>query len=349
MDENTNWGNVFDDIDIEESLVAEPAVVAAVGNAAPAKKPVKDKIKTPLMYRINLLEKDNMTAFLELQTNFKPTNIFEWLEISTVTLESNFTNVKMHERELINVIEPTYKIPCISCNWGVKRFENWAEPQKERLSSRGRPKKPKEEKQRKKQGSGKAFSSQMQMAVRTEFANKTVFKIKVFRTGTIQIPGGSTKNIHDIIRALGDIAELLDTIPSAKIDPIKNIKIVDMYRCMTNYKTRMTIPDDEFIFLDKMALSFTEWNKRDKEYFSVGVKSSGNKFVIEVVQRGTMSRFKINIFKSGKVNFQGTLDDLMVYDSIQYLTQYMNECRHEIVFKKQPKRATSRKKKENAE
>lgn len=340
-----NWDNEFDfgeEPEREETLVDDPDYV-------PPKKTKKSegKVKIPARFMVNLLDPLNMATFTNVLTRFRPTNVFDRIEISTVTLTAALGNVSFHERELIKVIEPTYDIPHVSSNWGEKTFAGWEPPKRERKSNRGRPPRVKAEKPRKKQGSGKCFSSQMQMAVRTEHSQKGVFKIKVFRTGTLQIPGATVTSISDVIRATHVIAAMLDTCESAKVDKEKPITLTVMNRTMTNYKTCMLIEPNEFVFLDRAATAFAAWNTRPTEFLSSNVKAISNKFIIEVAQAESTKRFKVNIFQSGKINFQGAYDDEMVFETLDYLTDFVNDCRDQIIFVKPPKIATPRRKKQS--
>lgn len=148
---------------------------------------------------------------------------------------------------------PNYLIHRIHCNYGEVCDASYAEPELRSRSNRGRRKKEKIKKQRKPQGSGKDFNSQITYQVISYVCNH-VYKPKIFRTGVIQLPGFQPSRMYDVIEVIEIIAKNLQKYiplskPGLKEIPIKLDRIITE---MIDYRFMINTEDDEII--DFMAL-----------------------------------------------------------------------------------------------
>ena len=143
----------------------------------------------------------------------------------TVTVQGRFNIPVFNEEELIKLlVKPTgTSIIQIKCNYGTLLNDNFKDYGKNK-----KPKKAKVEKtnKRKKQGNGDCFNSQITFNI---LSNATEYKIKMFRNGTITIPGVKKPDLSDIIPALKLQIEYLK-------QRFHNVSIEFLKPLMRNYK-----------------------------------------------------------------------------------------------------------------
>lgn len=197
---------------------------------------------------------------------------------TTVTLSGRLLNVSFHEQELITKLEPTGNVVMLKCNYGTKTQDNWEEPSKVKKSNRGRKKQEKPKKrQRKIQGTGECFNSQLTFVMRQmvpahltksatyyEFysGNKddtpvaVYFKIKVFRTGVIQIPGARPDLLPYIVASCEEICEHLNKALTPP-DSDKRVTIGRLHAVMKDYKFYVSLQKGQMLDLYMLKLIFT--------------------------------------------------------------------------------------------
>ena len=211
-----------------------------------------------------------MTEFiLNIDNNEEPIELSELL-LSTITVEAKILNVNFKEYDLIKSIlnlvysqdesnenqyittpefESEYvskvkeefklhkNIIKIGCNYGEyisKKYIDLTTVVKK--SNRGRKKKEKKVTNRKKQGNGKYFNSQITFTVIDKDNEKKFYHVKIFTNGTIQIPCVCDENIHSISYIIDDIIHILNQFDYAKPNPTKEITIDYIKSIMRNYK-----------------------------------------------------------------------------------------------------------------
>jgi hypothetical protein len=159
--------------------------------------------------------------------NIDPTtykgSIFEPLLMSTANINLKIPGISdiLAKVDHIDNFEPTEIIPRIASNFCSAILPMYdAEFINKEKSNRGRkPKADKKKKKRKKQGNGSEFNSQMTFDVKSPEIDKKYFKVKIFRKGSIQIPGClALENTH--INPILDILSkyLMSYMPGQHID-----------------------------------------------------------------------------------------------------------------------------------
>jgi hypothetical protein len=161
-------------------------------------------------------------------------DIFTPLISSTLTIKGSFSNIMFNEEEIIDMLEVPDggNILKICCNYGeiFNKNPNYKYPEpKKKISNRGRKPKIKIKSKRKLQGTGKYFSSQITFEIYNP-DNGKIYKIKLFRNGGFQIPGGSTPYMNDLIKP---IKTLQDYLITQFLDV--NIKVLYLISVMRNY------------------------------------------------------------------------------------------------------------------
>ncbi len=184
------------------------------------------------------------------------------ISASTMTFVSFFENFSFdNEREYIKklYIEPGSNILKIGCNYGVIENTNppfVVEKPKPKTTKRGRP--PKEKKHvRKPQGQGGYFNSQIQFEVYEPALNK-VFKIKVFRPGSIQSQGIRGNDMSVIMPTLEYIAKYLEKIEGVK-DVIKPVFLQSVMRNYLSY-----VIERKYINLSVLSVLLNEEKNKNK-------------------------------------------------------------------------------------
>lgn len=168
-------------------------------------------------------------------------DIFTPLVSSTLTIKGAFSNIMFNEQEIINTLEKPNggNILKICCNYGeiINENPNYKYPEtKKRVSNRGRKPKVRIQSKRKLQGSGKYFSSQITFEIYND-DNDKIYKIKLFRNGGFQIPGGRCPYMTDLIKPIKILQEYLI---SQFLDA--DIKVVYLISVMRNYICKLINP-----------------------------------------------------------------------------------------------------------
>lgn len=169
---------------------------------------------------------------------------------TTCTLNGTLSGIRFHERELINRVELNDDIAMLVCNYGEKRQPWYTSDLDAKVSTRGRkptgdqknthPKNP----NRKVQGSGKCFSSQLTFV--TAHNNRTqFFKVKVFRTGFIQIPGSRPDLVNQSFDAIAIVVRELTRVFGGE----SPIGLSSLYLVMKDYKLHAPLNYDQALNL----------------------------------------------------------------------------------------------------
>ncbi len=208
---------------------------------------------------------------------------------TTITLSGYLTGVSMHERDLIECVEPVDNVVMLDCNYGTKATDEYLALLNIKKSNRGRKKMEKKKKPRKTQGTGRCFASQLTFVVRQtvpmcatksatyyEFYSQAhdttpiniYFKIKVFRNGVVQIPGARPDLLPYIISSINKIVECLNkSLNSDKYRGIiegrgetfaaATVGVGTLYPVMIDYKFYMPLEARQMLDLKMLLLIFT--------------------------------------------------------------------------------------------
>jgi hypothetical protein len=295
-------------------------------------------IDSDYLSRINVYEK---------YQNIK-NDIFTPLISSTLTIKGSFSNIMFNEEEIIDMLDVPVggNILKICCNYGklINETADYKYPEpKQKVSNRGRKPKIKIKSKRKLQGTGEYFSSQITFEIYNP-DNGKIYKIKLFRNGGFQIPGGSSPCMNDLIKP---IKTLQDYLITQFLD--ENIKVLYLISVMRNYICRLLnknllikLNDLEYILKENKntnivinpIFEYLETNKKELnkkyhtsnetiEFIQKYIGKNNNKIQIAEIQNnceryfGLIVKFcrpvpwKINkrttikILRSGKINFDG--------------------------------------------
>lgn len=178
-------------------------------------------------------------------------SLFEPLLISTATINLNVPDLTNLEKiDHIKNFEPTEEIPRISSNFCNTILPAYYALKNKPKSNRGRKAKTnKNKKKRRKQGNGSEFNSQMTFDVKSPVLNGKYYIIKIFRKGSIQIPGSIALRFDDIDEPL----RILSKYISKYIDqPIDLSNYTNKRVAMVNFGAPLS-DDDYIINEDKLG------------------------------------------------------------------------------------------------
>jgi hypothetical protein len=210
--------------------------------------------------------------------------LFSEISNSTSSVEGKLSGVEFNESELIKFLECDEKIVAIDCNFGHEKYKNYKEPEVPKKSNRGRKKKAKVPKNRKYQGDGSSFNSQINFTVlgknirkkpekpdiysaKARKINDTTeeiikeYKIKIFRNGKFTVPGVLNEDLSDLLESLRYLCDYLEIVLWTKIS------ILEIGTTMRNYKFKLL---QNFIDLTKFC---DTCSKKLKELISVDIDS----------------------------------------------------------------------------
>ena len=202
------------------------------------------------MEKIKIIENTNFDKkFIKMKIQNAKKNttllILTPLQLSTITICAKFSNISFHEKDvlkkIINIPTKYNHILRIYCNYGEIISPLYVAEPKHKKSNRGR--KPRIKiKKRKINGFGKfkgtCFASQITFEIKSFNKNaRNLYKVKLFRNGKIQIPGGVKQDMSDII----PIVIYIHNFVKDKLQ--KDSKILYIKKAMINYKCRLKNKD----------------------------------------------------------------------------------------------------------
>lgn len=285
---------------------------------------------------MNLLNYEVREKFMREQIS-PETTILTFPELSTTTIYGQFTNVQMHEREWVQILEPSKYILELRSNFGSKVYERYIPPPR-------KIKKPKKGKERKKQGTGTEFHSQLTFVMNTNPeqygdqdqvpTDQSVFKIKVFRNGKTQFPGKCPCHVDSIIRSMKHIEQVLNqTFHSQTVDISKRIHAISINICMKNYKFRIKKASKQVINLNALQEAFKNpflLNQAEalQGIFEVSLNTTNSNLSIIFKTPTYMDKDKtlrLTIEKSGKVNIKGGLyieHSAQIFGLLEYVIRH---------------------------
>lgn len=168
-----------------------------------------------------------------LKSLIKDSKLFTDIEPSTLTAQGSMSNVSFDEREIFDMLsDPRDNILMIGCNYGEKFNPNYVIPEAAPRSGRGRKPKPKPKTQRKPQGSGKYFSSQITFLIRHP-ETSIIYKIKLFRNGVFQVPGIKDPSMSDLVMPICILRDYL----AYNFD--EDVQVLNFRAVMRNYKSKL--------------------------------------------------------------------------------------------------------------
>lgn len=260
-------------------------------------------------------------------------SFFTDLILSTITVEAKISNISFKEKDLINKLsldQKTSDIIKIGCNYEEYISDKYLELTKPvKKSNRGRKKKIKPVSNRKIQGNGKYFNSQITFTILDHIDKSKFYHLKLFTNGTIQIPYVCNENIEIIKPIIELVIDLIKDINDIKVDITKDIDIIYIKSIMRNYKFNIS-EEEYYIDLNKFQNILTEFkyyqiNDNDdfihnKNYDLDLLKSLELNMIKCNFERytGIILKFKtpiddnknklttVKIFSSGKMNIDGS-------------------------------------------
>lgn len=260
-------------------------------------------------------------------SEFVENEMFTKLRNTCTTTSGSVENVLFNEAEFINRVEPDADFVVIKCNFGTKQYAGYREDVPVKTTKRGRKKKEKPVKNRKCQGDGKSFNSQISFYVRTRKVNvepgaevplgTPVYKFKIFRNGKISLPGANKRTFDDIAQCARLLAERLDKLLYAdEPDPAKHVRLVNIGIVMENFKYRFKMSPNCVVSLSGLESIFGYLRANPSSEFlpiaDMGINARGSLFYVYFAApqpHKPSKQIRLNIYLSGKINILGGLHD----------------------------------------
>lgn len=217
----------------------------------------EEEIPINLVMENNLLEPHVRKKFLKLLFDDPNDEIFSQLWPTTVTLSGILKNSDIKENT-VDLYEPNDRVVVIISNYGKKTHESYVENVPTKKSTRGRkPKQKDNKKERKKQGNGNCFNSQITFIVRTDVEDGKKsgmckeYKFKIFRNNKLQLPGAHPDFLDEIISANYEVVDVLnEVLHPDEPDPSKKAQLVCLAPQMKNYKFFLKMEYGQLINLE---------------------------------------------------------------------------------------------------
>lgn len=274
------------------------------------------------------------------------------LQITTMTIDAHVKNISFNEKELNDVVIDKLKSIVYNDNKILKISSNFIDPdiiskeleddlkKKEdeielnnNIKKRGRKKKDITQfytQQRKKQGTGKHFNSQITFMIKSFVIPNKIYNIKLFRTGSIGVPGiNSLDDINDILKFLVEKLKFVfnnDQLTLSTINPK-----------MINYKTFFNIQIDYILNYNRLKNILNEHHK-DILYMPITIQKDKNNCLsirpLYIDKSGNKKQYLIEMFLSGKTNIKGLYPHDVMIEHLKIIETYLKDEKHEILRKK---------------
>ena len=259
---------------------------------------------------------------------------FNKIEPSVLTAQGKLTEVNFNEEDLILAINPTGRIKKLTSNFGELTNSNYIFPEPaKRKSNRGRKPKIKKKNIRRNQGSGKYFNSQITFWVISKTINDKFYKVKLFRNGSVEIPGGLLPDMSDIIEAVEIVAKAVGNCL------LTNVEVSKLYSVMRNYKT--TVMGDNIRLnigeLYQILVEDTKSKSPDVDNV-IEVRYNPERYpgltikLLTPIPTNSNKRTTIKIFKSGKINIDGATSPECAEKYYYWLNWYFDKHHKRVLY-----------------
>ena len=269
-----------------------------------------------------------------------------------MTIDASVKNISFNEKELNDNVIDKLKSIVFNDNKILKISSNFIDPdiisneleidmkKKEEevelnnnIKKRGRKKKDITQfytRQRKKQGTGKHFNSQITFMIKSFIIPNKIYNIKLFRTGSIGVPG---------INSLDDIKDILNYLVDKLKFVFDNDQLIlsDINPKMINYKTFFTINNDYILNYNRLKNILNE-NHKDMLYMPITIQKDKNNCLsirpLYVDKSGDKKQYLIEMFLSGKTNIKGIYPHDIMIEHLKIIEKYLINEKYEILRKK---------------
>jgi hypothetical protein len=260
--------------------------------------------------------------------------VFTEKKATVLTILGKLSNVQFHERDLIFAVSPHGRIKNIKCNYGEICSDDFKDPNLDKKkSNKGRKPKEKKKNNRKNQGTGKCFNSQISFWIQSKDIKDKLYKVKLFRNGTIKIPGCLDPNLEDA----RDIAEIVrKEINDIFVD--YESELISLYPIMRNYKFK-TIDDNIRVNLRALFNIFRSFNNEQKKEFNIAEvkfnteRNPGLNVKFSGAPHGFPDKnITIKMLESGKVNIDNSLTQECACHYYNWLNKFYWDHKDEILY-----------------
>lgn len=281
-----------------------------------------------------ILSSHTVGQYTDLIGSYMFINIFDELTPSTLTAQGMLSNTIFEERDLIHALTATGRVKKIVCNYGDVFNPDYKEkvPDK-KTTNRGRKPKERKKNNRKNQGSGKRFNSQISFWVLSDVKDDKYYKIKVFRNGRVEIPGGLEPSMRDV----KSVAHVVEAAMEECL--CEDVRLTELYSIMRNYKFKTEDPNIRInirrlfeIFIKakrdgtQMVKGLNEIKYNVERYPGLIVKFS------TPIPRNPDKKTTIKMFNSGKVNIDGAISEECADYYYQWINRFYVENSAEVVY-----------------
>jgi len=253
--------------------------------------------------------------------------MFGSLYPSTLTIQGYFDDVYFDEKDLIHGIAPVGRILKLECNYGTSVNPDFKDPKLVKKSNRGRKPKKKKRTNRRIQGNGLHFNSQITFWVQSLNGLK-IYKVKVFRNGTLAIPGGLSPD-------LSDVKEIVSVVQSSLEDYIVDtIVLRELYPIMRNYKFEIMGG-----FYINMPVLHNLFVQKKEEHSIVNINYDVERYPGLIIKfntptkRNPKKRTTIKIFQRGKVNIDSAISEEGALYYYNWLSSFYTTHAEQILYK----------------
>ncbi len=301
----------------------------------------------PVIMLVKYFDPSNNVQDDEVRAKFISDRIYEETDLFTLPINTTntvggyYSNVKFHEEELIKKLIPDANVVVYSCNYGKLIYEGYTIPVPVRRTNRGRKKSQKKRKNRKKQGSGDEFNSQITFIICANLVDPSlkiirpsdtkVYKFKIFRTGEIQLPGVQQQNINDVIECAKYICSILNRhLHQGECNMSATTQLININPTMKNYKFRIKLKAHQILDLEvfKTLLEGEQLANMYPSIFMVKYTRQDTKLSAKFstpIHTDIKKKTRVNIFMRGKVNILGGFTNSVTWKICDYLHKLVAE------------------------
>lgn len=260
---------------------------------------------------------------------------------STISVTGQLSNIEFNEKIVIDnlPLPEDARILMISCEGGQITQANFTPKEKNKKNNASK-------------GKRRQFPSSMQFTIMGETPNSQ-FKIKLFRNGSVQIPGAKERDLSDIIPPLKVLRDYM-----RKYMENSNIELMWLSTDMRNYICRLR--DDTLrIFISRIHELMRKWRHFDivsvdeletlRQEDKLQDSSKTNIKINEIVfnqERRSGINFKFNrpirhnegkqltikVLQSGKIDFDGANSELEVMELFYWMVYLVQTYWSDLIY-----------------
>lgn len=183
--------------------------------------------------------------------------------------------------------------------------------------------------------------SQIEISVQSPYDPTKLYKVKLFRNGRVQVPGGLRPDMSDVKYAIHEVMKMVSKCFN------EELTLTDLYSIMRNYKFRL-VDEDSRVNLKLLRIKFDEHKDAQSKIIADGgelvdepcitvTKHNTERYpglIVKFVksENGEPKKTTINMSYRGKVNINGAYSEASAAFYYKWLSGFYQKHANDVIY-----------------